>query len=149
MSNERIAEAIKSLFVANAVVFWNDADGEFSSNLGSLDLPGVEIIRLDQIPALKVKILIESAGKSERWLIYAPREEPDPADDWLLDLRLRSKSFRADAASILLDELGLSSLALRSHLKARAKFLKAKDRVDKLKRLTESDDVADDLDRPG
>lgn len=147
MSNERIAEAIKSLFVANAVVFWNDADGEFSSNLGSLDLPGVEIIRLDQIPALKVKILIESAGKSERWLIYAPREEPDPADDWLLDLRLRSKSFRADAASILLDELGLSSLALRSHLKARAKFLKAKDRVDKLKRLTESDDGADDLDR--
>ena len=52
MSNERIAEAIKSLFVANPIVFWNDVDGEFSGNLGSLDLPGIEVIRLDQTPAL-------------------------------------------------------------------------------------------------
>ena len=147
MSNKRISDAITALFSVQPIVFWNDADAEFSSNLDSLDLPGVEVIRLDQTPALKAKILIESAGKSVRWLIYAPTEEPDPVSDWMLDLRLRSKSFRADSASILLEELGLSSLALRSHLKARAKFLKAKDRVDKLKRLTEPSDGPDDIDR--
>jgi uncharacterized protein (TIGR02687 family) len=147
LSKHRISEAINSLFSVQPIIFWNDADGEFATQLDSLELPGVEIIRLDQTPALRAKILIESAGKSVRWLIYAPTEEPDPVSDWMLDLRLRSKSFRADSASILLEDLGLSSLALRSHLKARAKFLKAKDRVDKLKRLTEPSDGPDDIDR--
>lgn len=147
MSNERISEAIKSLFSAQPIVFWNDADAEFSSNLDSLDLPGVEVIRLDEIPALRVKVLIEAAGKDGRWLIYSPTEEPEPVSDWLLDLRIRSKAFRADSASILLEDLGLSSLSLRSHLKERAKFLKAKDRVERLRRWTEPTDGPDDLDR--
>jgi hypothetical protein len=132
---------------SSPLFFWNDADGEFASQLDSLDLPGVEIIRLDQIPALRAKVLIDTAGKDGRWLIYAPTEEPDPVSDWLLDLRLRSKSFRADSASILLEDLGLSSLALRSHLKERAKFLKAKDRVDRLRRWTDPADGPDDIDR--
>lgn len=147
MSKHRISEAIKSLLAVQPIVFWNDADGEFASQLDSLDLPGVEIIRLDQIPALRAKVLIDTAGKDGRWLIYAPTEEPDPVSDWLLDLRLRSKSFRADSASILLEDLGLSSLALRSHLKERAKFLKAKDRVDRLRRWTDPADGPDDIDR--
>jgi uncharacterized protein (TIGR02687 family) len=147
LSKHRISEAIKSLLAVQPIVFWNDADGEFASQLDSLDLPGVEIIRLDQTPAMRAKILIESAAKDGRWLIYAPTEEPDPVSDWLLDLRLRSKSFRADSASILLEDLGLTSLALRSHLKERAKFLKAKDRVDRLRRWTEPADTPDDIDR--
>jgi hypothetical protein len=49
-------------------------------------------------------------------------------------VRLRSKPFRADNASILLEDLGLTSQQLRPHLKARAKFLRAKDRVDRLKK---------------
>ena len=147
MSKHRISEAIKSLLAVQPIVFWNDADGEFAGQLDSLDLPGVEIIRLDQTPALRAKVLIDAAGKDGRWLIYAPTEEPDPVSDWLLDLRLRSKSFRADSASILLEDLGLTSLALRSHLKERAKFLKAKDRVDRLRRWTDPADGPDDIDR--
>ena len=147
MSKHRISEAIKSLLAVQPIVFWNDADGEFAGQLDSLDLPGVEIIRLDQTPALRAKVLIDAAGKDGRWLIYAPTEEPDPVSDWLLDLRLRSKSFRADSASILLEDLGLTSLALRSHLKERAKFLKAKDRVDRLRRWTDPADGPDDSDR--
>jgi uncharacterized protein (TIGR02687 family) len=147
LSKHRISEAIKSLLAVQPIVFWNDADGEFASQLDSLDLPGVDIIRLDQIPALRAKVLIDAAGKNGRWLIYAPTEEPDPVSDWLLDLRLRSKSFRADSASILLEDLGLTSLALRSHLKERAKFLKAKDRVDRLRRWTDPADGPDDIDR--
>lgn len=147
MSNQRISEAIKSLLAEQPIVFWNDADGEFSGTLDSLDLAEVQVIRLDQMPALKAKVLIESASDNVRWLIYAPSEEPDPACDWLLDVRLRSKTFRADSASILLEDLGLSSFSLRSHLKERAKFLKAKDRVERLRRWTEPADGPDDLDR--
>ena len=43
--------------------------------------------------------------------------------------------------------MGLVSQTLRGHLKERAKFLRAKDRVERLKRLVVATDSADDLDR--
>ena len=62
-------------------------------------------------------------------------------------MRLRSKTFRADSTSILLEDLGLTTISLRTHLKERTKFLRAKDRVDRLKRLVLPTDSAEDLDR--
>jgi hypothetical protein len=67
--------------------------------------------------------------------------------DWLLDIRLRSRSFHADNASILLEDLGLTSQQLRAHFKERTKFLKSRDRVDRLKRWVTPNDAAGDLDR--
>ena len=52
----------------------------------------------------------EPTGK---FLLYSPTEEPDFEDDWLLDIRLYSRRFRADRASILLQDLGLVNLHLR------------------------------------
>ena len=146
--NATIAHALDRLFSHGAgLVFWNDADAEFASQVDQLALVDVEVIRLDQTPALKAKLMIERADDGKRWLVYAPSVEPEPAQDWLLDVRLRSKSFRADSASILLEELGLASHALREHLKRRGKFLRAKDRIERLKRWIEPQDSADDIDR--
>lgn len=130
----------------HSLVFWNDADGEFASQVEQLDLQGVRVVRLDQTPALQAKIAIEREVGAQ-WLFYAPFPEPEPSADWLLDARLRGKAFSADTASIQLDELGLSTQALCGHLKRRAKFLRARDRLDRLKRWAEPDDTADDLDR--
>lgn len=139
--------ALDRLFNEGAtVVFWNDPEGEFSSQVDDLALDGVKIARLDVAPALQVKIWIEREAGA-RWLIYAPSAEPEPEKDWLLDARLRGKPFSADTASMQLDELGLGSASLRDHLKLRAKFLRAKDRFDRLKRWAQSQDTADDLDR--
>ena len=76
-----------------------------------------------------------------------PTEEPDYDDDWLLDIRLYSRSFRADRASIILDELGLDNHHLRDHLSQRRAFFDNKERLQKLKTLVASTDTADDLDR--
>jgi uncharacterized protein (TIGR02687 family) len=130
----------------HSLVFWNDAEGEFAGQVDQLDVPGVRVIRLDQTPALQAKIEIEREHGAQ-WLFYAPFPEPAPSADWLLDVRLRGKAFRADTASMQLDDLGLSTQALRGHLKRRAKFLRARDRLDRLKRWTEPGDTADDLDR--
>lgn len=146
MSTQRISDSLKSLFDDHNVIFWNDADGEFAGQLNALELPGVLILRLDEIPSLQAKILLEK-GTDSRYLVYAPIEEPSPAKDWLLDVRLRAKAFRADASSILLEELGLGSQNLRGHLKERAKFLRAKERVERLKRMVAPTDTAEDLDR--
>ena len=82
-----------------------------------------------------------------KFLLYAPTEEPDYENDWLLDIRLYSRSFRADRPSILLQQLGLLNQHLRLHIADRRKFFDAKERLQKLKALVAADDAAADLDR--
>lgn len=145
MTTQRIQSALADLFSDHPVVFWHDTDHEFATTLDSLQLDGVQLVRLDDTPALRIKLDIDRAP-DQRWLIFSTQPEPEPAKDWLLDVRLRSKSFRADSTSILLEDLGLMTQSLRQHLKDRAKFLRAKDRLDRLKRLVMPTDTAVDLD---
>lgn len=145
MTNQRIQIALEAIFSETALVFWHDTDAEFAPALDGLHLEGVTVLRLDDNPALRVKLLLETSP-CQRWLLYSNLPEPEPSKDWLFDVRLRSKSFRADSTSILLEELGLTTYGLRDHLKTRAKFLRAKDRVDRLKKLVLPGDSASDLD---
>jgi uncharacterized protein (TIGR02687 family) len=145
MSNQRIFDSLSSLFTTHSIVFWHDVEAEFVNTLDSLNLEGVQLIRLDDAPTLRVKLDLERTP-NQRWLVYSNKPEPEPTKDWLLDVRLRSKAFRADSTSILLEDLGLTTQGLRSHLKDRSKFLRAKDRVDRLKKLVLPGDSASDLD---
>lgn len=147
MSQQRITDALANLFTGSPLVFWNDPDAEFAAQVEGLIPTGVALIHLDTTPYLQTKLSVERSDRGAKFLFYSARPEPDLANDWLLDVRLRSKVFRADNASILLEDLGLASQQLREHLKNRSKFLKAKDRVDRLKRWVAPTDSADDLDR--
>ena len=73
-------------------------------------------LRLDEVGALEAKIRLEHDEPNGKFLLYAPTEEPDYEEDWLLDMRLYSRSFRADRASILLQEFGLVNQNLRTHI---------------------------------
>ena len=146
MSQQRLIDSLTNLYATHAVVFWHDVEAEFSTAVDDLQLDGVQLIRLDDTPALRIKLDIARAPK-QNWLIYSNQPEPESSKDWLLDVRLRSKPFRADSTSILLEDLGLTTISLRTHLKERAKFLRAKDRVERLKRLVLPADSAEDLDR--
>ncbi len=147
MSNQRVSDSLALLFATHSTVFWHDLEGEFASSIEGLQvLSDVELVRLDATPMLKVKIDIERSP-SKRRLIYSTLPEPEPSVDWLLDVRLRSKAFRADTTSILLEDLGLTTQALRHHLKERSKFLRAKDRLERFKRIVLPGDGAPDLDR--
>ena len=123
MSQQRLFDSLTSLFASYPVVFWHDVEAEFASQADGLALDGVQLVRLDDTPVLRVKLDIEKMP-GQRWLLYSNQIEPEPTKDWLLDVRLRSKSFRADSTSILLEDLGLSTQSLRGHLKDRAKFLR-------------------------
>lgn len=145
----QIHAALERLFneEGQRIVFWNDPDREFQIIYSSLELDGVTTLRLDEIGALEAKIHLERDDPTGKFLLYAPTEEPDPPDDWLLDIRLFSGSFRADRASLLLRELGLLTPSLRDHLLKYRKFFDAKDRLQKIKDLVAPDDAAADLDR--
>jgi uncharacterized protein (TIGR02687 family) len=147
VSQQRITDALSSLFCSTPILFWHDVDGEFAFSVESLKPPEIDLLDLDRTPWLQVKIELERAGRGRKFLLYSAKPEPNPASDWLLDVRLRSKPFRADSASILLEDLGLISHQLRTHLKARSKFLSAKVRVDRLKKWVAPNDDAEDLDR--
>lgn len=147
MNSPQFISALERQFAeGQQLVFWNDSDSEFIAEVDQLDISGVKLLRLDQTPALKAKVLLEQ-DPALRWLIYAPTECPAPEDDWLLDARLRGKAFSADSASMQLDELGLTNRVLHGHLQQRAKFMRAKDRVERLKRWVQPGDQAADLDR--
>ena len=145
MSNARISDSLIALFASHPIVFWHDLEAEFSGFVDTMAMDGVQLIRIDEQSNLRIKLLVEGAP-DQRWLLYSNQPEPEPSKDWLLDIRLRSKIFRADSTSILLEDLGLTTISLRNHLKERAKFLRAKDRVDRLKRLVLPTDSAEDLD---
>jgi uncharacterized protein (TIGR02687 family) len=129
------------------IVFWNDPEREFGETLSELSLESVSIVRLDEAAPLETKIRLERDDPAGRYLLYSPAEEPPFENDWLLDIRLYSRPFRADRASILLDELGLGKQHLRSHIALRRKFFDNKDRVRKLKQLVAPEDSELDLDR--
>ena len=129
------------------IVFWNDPDGEFAGSLADIELEGVEVLKLDEVGALEAKVRIEQEDPAGRYLLYSPAEEPDYEDDWLLDMRLYGRSFRADRASIILQELGLVHQYLRQHLAKRRKFFDNKERLHKLTSLVSPEDSELDLDR--
>ena len=149
MSDQKQVEtALQRLFQDEGrIVFWNDPEREFQNMLPFLALDGVTKLNLAEVSALETKIRIERTEPAAKFLLYSPTEEPDFEDDWLLDIRLYSRSFRADRASILLQELGLTRQDLRNHLAARRKFFDAKERLSAVKALVEASDVAVDLDR--
>ena len=93
MSNSRIFDSLTTLFESFKIVFWHDVESEFSASIEALTLDGVQLVRLDDMPALRVKIDIEH-NPPQRWLRYSNQPEPELTKDWLLDVRLRSESFR-------------------------------------------------------
>ena len=95
MDVAQITGALESVFNDEhvRVVFWNDPDGEFIESLPVIALEGVEVLDLDSVGALEAKVRIELDDPTGRYLLYAPAEEPDYENDWLLDMRLYSRSF--------------------------------------------------------
>ena len=148
MDVAQITDALDRVFNDEQVriVFWNDPDGEFIESLPDIALAGVEVLKLDEVGALEVKVRIEQDDPTGRYLLYSPAEEPDYEDDWLLDMRLYGRSFRADRASIILQELGLAHQHLRQHLAKRRKFFDNKERLHKLTSLVSPEDSELDLD---
>ena len=148
MDVAQITDALDRVFNDEQVriVFWNDPDREFVETLPDIALAGVEVLKLDEVGALEVKVRIEQDDPTGRYLLYSPAEEPDYEDDWLLDMRLYGRSFRADRASIILQELGLAHQHLRQHLAKRRKFFDNKERLHKLTSLVSPEDSELDLD---
>jgi hypothetical protein len=65
MSTLRIETALSALFAESAIVFWHDIEAEFASVVDALQLDGVQLVRLDDAPALRIKLDIEKGVRQK------------------------------------------------------------------------------------
>ena len=145
MKAEQVDKALHQKFVTEGerLVFWHDPNSEFADyveNGLTGEIADVQVLDVEKVGGLSAKLRLEYEDKSGNYLIYSKGEAPLAEEDWLLDIRLYSAQFHADVASLWLQELGLSSLSLRDHLKARAAFFGSQDRSKKLAKFVETND---------
>ncbi|MBE4717283.1 BREX-1 system phosphatase PglZ type A [Pseudarthrobacter sp. AB1] len=142
MSVAAIRPHLERRFVDHRVVFWHDAEGQFSSDLEILDLPSVTTVRVGNDEyAIKNRLLHDHP--EDKFLVYRSGQVPAGIDNWLLDLELAYGVFTADRSSLVSQDLGLTADGIEEVVGAQDKFFNADKRVQSLKTLlTPTDDAA-------
>ncbi len=147
-----LAKGIAGKLEQSRIVFWYDADQNFTEELEHLQseefvtdegsLPSeVTILNMGEQSILAVKKRIEIDEPDQKFLLYFPYDEPEAERDWLLDIRIYSEQFFADHSSMMLNELGIKNMALRTHIHKRQSFFANKHRLTGLKKwVTENED---------
>lgn len=140
MDSKQLTQGLHQAFFSenHRLVFWFDPEQSFGDELSNLNLPDVQVMDMAGESTLSVKLKLELEDQNGKYLLYFPHAEPEPEDDWLLDMKLYSRTFHADRISIVFNELGLHQQSLRAHLARREKFL-SKARLAALKRFIQPD----------
>lgn len=148
MDSKQLTQGLhQAFFIENhRIVFWYDPEQGFADELGLLDLPDVQVLHMQTQSTFGLKLKLELEDTQGKYLLYFPCAEPDAEDDWLMDIKLYSRSFYADKTSLIFNELGLQHMHLREHLAQRELFLASKVRLAALKRLVQADSTAESLD---
>ena len=128
-------------FVDHRIVFWHDPEGQYLSELDSLDLPGVTVVRVDNDEyAIKHRMLHDQP--EGMFLVYRRGQVPGGIGNWLLDLELAYGVFTADRGSLVSQDLGLTADGIEDVVLAHEKFFNASKRVQSLKALLRPEDDA-------
>lgn len=147
MDSRKLTEGLQQAFFSenHRLVLWYDPEQTFEDELSSLELPDVQVLRMDKEVALDVKIRLELEDTESKYLLYFPYSELEPEQDWLLDIKLYSRVFYADRISLIFNDLNLQKHSLRAHLAQHQGFL-TKGRVESLKRHVQPDFEEEELD---
>lgn len=141
MNITQLTEGLKQAFFeeGHRLVFWFDPAKDFEAELSNLQLVDVTVLNMEGESQLGTKLKLEMEDTIGKYLLYFPFEEPDVEKDWLLDMKLYSRSFYADRVSIIFNDLGLHQQSMREHLSLRDKFLGSKGRLSGLKKWLHPD----------
>ena len=137
-ATSRIHESLDTALARKRVVFWYDANGEWTSEFDDYQPAQAEKLRVEG-NEFSVKVAISRAPLKQRFLLYLPSAKPPEQGNWLLDLLLAGHEFTADRASLDIQEAGLT-LEFKELAKEHEKFFNAKERTTKLKELLRPND---------
>lgn len=139
MSTPAIADYLERCFLDHRVVFWHDPEGQYASDLDSLDLPGVATVRVaNNEYGIKNRILHHQPD--DKFLVYRSGQVPAGIGNWLLDLELAYGVFTANRSSLISQDLGLNADNIDDVVADHEKFFNAGKRVQSLKVLLTPDD---------
>ena len=147
MQIEQLIKGIEAKFKQSRLVFWYDPEQSFSEEISSIAIEGVTLLDMSDVSVFETKKRIELDEPANQFLLYFPYAEPEAERDWLLDIRLYSEQFFADASSMLLNELGIPKMSLRGHIRLREGFFTSRQRLSALKRFVTEDETEVSLDR--
>jgi len=105
---ERIHKSLNTLFQRQRLVFWYDPSGEWLSAFESFAAPDIHKLRV-QNNEFGIKVAIHRNKQREaRYLLYFASARPPDKDNWLLDLLLQGHEYKADRASLIVQEVGVA-----------------------------------------
>lgn len=104
---DKIQQILGEQVARHRLVWWYDPKGLMAEIADSLDLDGVEVLRLDGNEfGIKHRIL-RGEQPQTGFVVYSPNELPSDDDNWLLDLQLQGVMFSADYGSLHAAECGI------------------------------------------
>ncbi|MFS6826122.1 BREX-1 system phosphatase PglZ type A [Cyanobium sp. ATX-6F1] len=137
-STSRIHESLDAAIARKRVVIWYDPSGEWTEDFESFQPKGTEKRRVIG-NEFSTKVEISRAPLNQRFLLYIPSEKPAEKDNWLLDLLLAGHEFKADRASLDLQEAGLT-LEFKELAQQHKAFFRSPIRTQQLKELLRPND---------
>ena len=141
---KRIHESLHRVLGRNRLVFWYDPTSEWSEAFDSLEDDTVTQLRVTANEfATKVRI-VRDPNPDAKFLVYVPGPRPADSENWLLDLLLQGHEFRADKASLILEDMGLP-FQYRSLVEDHSAFFKSARRVQAVRELLVESDEAKDI----
>jgi len=141
---KRIHDSLRRVFEQHRLIFWYDGAGEWAETFDAFTDESVTKLRVDGAEfGAKVRI-IRDPNPVARYLVYVPAARPADADNWLLDLLLQGYEYKADKASLALQDVGLPHEFL--HIaQEHAAFFRSEKRNQALKELIGKDDQTRDV----
>lgn len=132
MNLKQITDKLNSEFTGDVrkLVFWYDANAEFSEDVDSLELENAKVLHLEKDNQFYIKYFLECEDKDTNYLIYAPFAKPNIRENHLEDTIRYSKEFFADRASLLALDLGIDE-RYKPVIQRYIKFFANKDRTQK------------------
>ncbi|MEW6234209.1 MAG: BREX-1 system phosphatase PglZ type A [Candidatus Omnitrophota bacterium] len=141
MNLDKISEALAKRFQAplppsykRRILFWYDDEGEFRDDLDKIDFGSAKLLIIDN-NYFEIKYTLEVKDAHSHYVVYSPAPKPENSQNWLIDILLYSEKFHADRASIVMGELKIENLELKSVIHENISFFDNKARWQALKDL--------------
>lgn len=141
---KRIHDSLRHVLQRHRIVFWYDGTREWQKAYDSFADDGVCKLTVDGTE-FGAKVAMHRAP-DERFLVYVPAPRPSDAENWMLDFLLQGHEYKADRASLALQEVGLP-YELRHVVEAHVGFFNSTKRVEALREFLGKDEEPGSLRR--
>ena len=138
LATTRIHESLGSALARKRVVLWYDPKGDWASEFEAFHPDATKKLKVEG-NEFSIKVQISRAPLDQRFLLYIPSEKPTEAENWLLDLLLAGHEFKADRASLDIQDSGLT-LEFKGLAEEHSTFFRLQGRKARLKELLRPND---------